>query len=226
MDTTIRVLIVDDHEMILDALKQAAEQAENQDIKIVHMAKSEQQALEAAEELVFDVAVVDMRLPPVQGKIGDNEAGIRVIRKLAEHPDKPKIVGISGYLETPEFIIRVVKSGASGYILKEGAKLMQVFEAVRKVYNGGKVYPPDIVPYLVEGNSAFLRLTPREQEVWELLAEGYSNREIAYELDISIDTAKRYVSELYRKIGVSGRALATRKWLEDQYGLKELTNNN
>lgn len=222
MKEPIRVLIVDDHQIILDAFIQAARLPQNRDIEISFTAGTEKEALRVLQTQDFDVAVIDIRLPPDYGKPGDNEAGLRVIKAISEKEQAPKVLGISGVIVAPEFIVRVIRSGADGYVLKKGSKLDEVFDAVRSVHQGGKVYPSEIVQFVVDTEATWLQLTEREQEIWRLIAEGLTNQDIADELSLSIDTVKRYASELYSKIRVSNRAQATRKWLEEQYGLIEI----
>lgn len=212
----IKVLVIDDHKSVTDAFMQIATFPRNRDIKIAHTVETEEDALETLRTQSFDVAVVDMRLA------GDNEAGLRIIEATAGQAHAPKMLAISAAVETPEFIVRTIRSGAAGYILKRAAHWDEIFEAIRKVHRGEKVFPPEVIQIVVEGEPTWLRLTGREQEVWQLIADGLTNREIAQRLSISLDAVKRCTSELYGKIGVSNRAQATRKWLEEQYGLIEV----
>jgi DNA-binding NarL/FixJ family response regulator len=217
--TAIKILIVEDQGVMLDALRQYAEQPSNRDIQIVGTAETEEDAIEVLQSRQFDIAIIDMRLPRERGGPRDNEAGLRLITLAAQQHKALKMLAMSAEMEKPAFIIRVIRSGASGYVLKEGATLGDIFDAVRNIYQGRKVYPPEVVQFLVDGNSKSLDdLTEREREVWRLVAEGLTNQEIGQRLSISLDAVKRCTSELYDKIGVANRAQATRKWLEDQYG--------
>lgn len=222
MGNPIRVLIVDDHEMVLDALKQFVNLRQFHDIKITDTVNTEQGALRILQDQNFDVAVVDMRLPRIRSESGDDEAGLRIVQVIKQRFPSTKILAISGVLYKPEFILRVIRSGADGYVLKSAVCLEQVIEAIQQVYRGEKIYPPEVVRFVVDTGLAVEQPSNREQEIWQLIADGLTNREIAQKLHISLDTVKRCTSDLYSKIGVTNRAQATRKWLEEQYGFVEL----
>lgn len=216
MSTSIRVLVIDDHKSVTDAFVQLATLSKNHDIEIVNTAETEREALEAVQVQRFDVVVVDMQLA------GDNEAGLRIIEALAQQPRPPRLLAISAAVEQPEFILRMIRSGANGCILKRAVNWDEIFEAIREVHKGRKVFPMEMMDAVVESESTWLQLTDRERKVWQFIADGLTNREIAPKLEISLDTVKRVTSELYSKLGVTNRAMATRKWLEDQYGLIEI----
>ena len=216
MVESIRVLVIDDHKHIIDAFEQFAKLSKYQDIKIANSATTEKAALNILESERFDVAVVDMRMA------SDNETGLRIIESEARKPQAPKFLAISGHVETPEFIIRALRIGAAGYMLKKSAKWDDFFEAIRKIYRGERLFPQEVIGFVIDGDPEVSRLTKREQEVWQLIAEGLTVRQIAQEMSLSINTIKRITSELYAKIDVSSRAQATRTWLEVQYGLAEV----
>lgn len=221
MDNFIKVLVVDDHETILDAIKQFADLQQNYDIRITHTAGSEQEALNMLQDQNFDVAVIDMRLPRIRNEPNDSEAGLRIVKVIKMQFPTTKILAISGELYKPEFILRVIRNGADGYVLKRAARLDQIIDAIRQVCRGEKVYPSEVIHFFVNNDPTAAQLSDREQEIWQLITDGLTNREIAQQLFISLDTVKRCTSEIYSKIGVTNRAQATRKWLEKQYGLVE-----
>lgn len=219
---TIKVMIIEDHEMLLDALKSTAELAQNRDIEIVCTARNEQEALEVLQDYNLDIVVVDMQLPRALGESRDNEAGLRIIKIISAQRSDLKTLAISGVIESPELILNVLRSGAAGYVLKRGSKLEQVFNSIREIYHGKTIYPPEVVQLAISGDTTKLHLTHRERKVWKSIADGLTNREISQKLYISLDTVKRCTSELYSKIEVTNRAQATRRWLEEQYGLVEI----
>lgn len=216
MSSPIKVLVIDDHKSVTDAFVQLATLSKNRDIEIASTVETERDSMVAVQAQRFDVVVVDMRLG------GDNEAGLRIIESLVQQSHPPRLLAISAAVEQPEFILRTIRSGAAGYILKRAVNWDEIFEAIREVHKGRKVFPMEIMQAVVESEPTWLQLTDRERKVWQLIADGLTNREISLKLDTSLDTVKRCTSELYSKLGVTNRAMATRKWLEDQYGLIEI----
>ncbi len=160
-----------------------------------------------------------MRIPRVPNGPKDNEAGLRVIRAAAGRAGAPRFLAISGVLQEPEFILRAHDAGAAGYLLKQSEGWSELFDAIRKVHQGRKAYPSEIVDWVLDGTLKKPKLTEREQEIWKLIADGLQNAEIAHELSISVDAVKRNTTELYSKIGVTNRAEAVRLWMETQYGM-------
>lgn len=138
MSNPIEVLVVDDHKSVTDAFVQLAGLSKNRDIEIVNTVATESEALAAVQVQRFDVVVVDMRLA------GDNEAGLRIIETLVQQPNAPKSLAISASVEQHEFIRRTSRSGAAGYILKRAVNWDEIFEAIRKVHRGEKVFPIEI----------------------------------------------------------------------------------
>lgn len=223
MNNPIRALIIDDHEMVLDALKQFVNLQQSSAIEITHTANTEREARRILQDQDFDVVVVDMRLPRDRNEPKDNESGLRIIKIIKQQFPKTRVLAISGELDKSEFILRVIRSGADGYVLKRAAGLKEVIDAIERVFRGDKVYPQEVVRFVVDTGLDTNQPSNREQEVWQLIADGLTNREIAQRLNMTLDTVKRCTSDLYSKIGVTNRAQATRKWLEEQYGLVELS---
>lgn len=215
-NNAIRVLIVDDWTMIVDGWLRYAVKVE--DIEITHTATTEKEALEMLATESFDVAIIDMEL--VRGDHG--ESGLRLIQSCANKPDAPRFIAISGVALNPQFIDRARRAGAVGYILKTSSDHDQLFDAIRKVHRGQKEFPQVYYDYLLDRQPEQPRLTDRELKIWQLLAEGKTNNAIAKELAFTETTIKAYVVELYSKLGITNRALATRKWMEEQYGMQEI----
>lgn len=212
MTQPIRVLVVDDHEIILGAFSTLATLPKNHDITILHTVQTEPEALEILKTQDIDVAVVDMRLG------GDNEAGLRIIATMTEQPNPPKMLAISAAVESPDFIAAIMRSGATGYVLKRAMSWDTVFEAIRKVYRGEQVLPREI-EVLMDDKITEPDITKRERKVWQLIAEGGSDQDIAEQLSIPLDVLTQCVDNLYGKIGAMNRAQATRRWLEYRYGV-------
>lgn len=212
----IRVMLIDDQTMMLDGWQRVAAKVE--DINITHTATTEKEALEILERAreSFDVVVVDMEMPK-----GDPEAGLRLIEAESKKPGAPRFLAISGVMMSPEFIIRASRIGAAGYTLKTTSDLDRFFDDIRRVHRGERVFPPNIIDYVLDERSTWLQLNDRDKKIWQLIAEGKTNKEIAKELNFSVSVIKTQASELYSKLGVASRTQATRKWMEEQYGMQE-----
>lgn len=218
MTNPIKVFVVEDTEMYLGAFLQMAKLPEYHDIQIILVARNEKEALKVMQSQNFDVALVDMQLPIDEGRLLDNEAGLRIVSAITSQPGAPKVLAFSAPLEKPEFIIRVIRAGASGYVRKRGTTPTELFDAIRRVYKGRKVFPEDITQYAIGQESNKPQLSTKELELWQLIAKGHKDKEIADMTNLSLSRVKHIASELYIKIGVANRAQAVRKWVEDQYG--------
>lgn len=156
-----------------------------------------------------DVVIIDLQLPDANG--------LSLIRDLrAANPMAAALV-VTASLERTD-AARSVAAGASGYIHK-AASFAEILHGVRHVSGGGVLWPPSETMELLrlatqqvereqEVEAAFQRLTPREYEVLEALAKGLSDKEIATQLEISVETARRHVASLLSKLDVSSRLQA------------------
>ena len=141
MNKQIKVLFVDDIRFIRQSFEEQALTPQNQDILTAAAVESEAEALELLGTQHFDVAVIDMQLPRVPGGPLDNEAGLRIIKASAGRAGAPRFLAISGVLDEPDFILRARDAGAAGYFLKRSDGWAELFEAIRKINLGRKVYP-------------------------------------------------------------------------------------
>ena len=201
----LRVLVVDDHQMVRDGL--VAMVSSVSEIEIVGTAADGDSALALAAEVSPDVALVDI------GLRGEN--GLDVCRRIvAEHPETA-VVCLTVY-DQEQYLFEALRVGARGYLLKRvGAEALR--DALLAVEAGEVVIDP-----LLSGRIAQVAarseahglywpgmqygLTKREAEVLEVVCEGYSNREIAEALFVSEGTVKSHLKALYRKLSVSDRA--------------------
>ncbi|HZP30411.1 MAG TPA: response regulator transcription factor [Acidimicrobiia bacterium] len=205
-----RVLVVDDHRMFTELLAHLLSGYD--DIELVGVATTADEALAFAAGDPPDVAVIDYRLP--------GEDGARVAARFkAAHPSV-KLVMLTGF-DDDEVLRSAITAGCSGFVTKDRAA-EDLVRAVRAVRSGAPALDPDAVNRLVvapapERRGALRSLTSRELDVLELLVEGVSTRGIAERLFVSINTARNHVQRVLAKLGVHSRleavALATREGL-------------
>jgi DNA-binding NarL/FixJ family response regulator len=205
-----RVLVVDDHRMFTELLGHML--AGYDDIELVGVAATADEALAFAATDPPDVAVIDYRLP--------GEDGARVAARFkAAHPSV-KLVMLTGF-DDDEVLRSAITAGCSGFVTKDRAA-EDLVSAVRAVQSGAPALDPDAVNRLVvspppEPRGALRSLTSRELDVLELLVEGVSTRGIAERLFVSVNTARNHVQRVLAKLGVHSRleavALASREGL-------------
>jgi len=191
-----RVLLVDDHRMIREALREVLTRVE--DIEVVGEAGSAEEALAMAAGLVPDVLVLDIGLP--------DRSGIEVATRLREARHPAKIVALSAFSDK-RFITAMVRAGALAYVSKAAAGTELVL-AIRAVAAGHGYFPPDIAGMLAAemrdggpGEDA-PRLAPRELEVLRLLAEGGRSAAIAQQLHVTVATVEVHRRNIMRKLGL------------------------
>jgi DNA-binding NarL/FixJ family response regulator len=199
---TIRILVVDDHEVVRCGLKSLVADT---DIEVVAEAASGDEAVQMASEHEPDVVLMDIRMPS-----GDGLTALGRIK--LDHPDMPVLV-LSTY-DNPTYVARAVALGAAGYVLK-GAPRERLLETIRTAARGESAWTREELRR-VTGALATPRLstdvevplTKRESEVLRQLALGLTNKEIAQALNISYETVKEHVQHILRKVGVSDRTQA------------------
>jgi DNA-binding NarL/FixJ family response regulator len=191
----IRVLIVDDHTVVRFGL--AAIIALQPDMTVAGEAATAEEACALCRQQPIDVVLMDLRLPGASGV-----DAIRTIRAL--HPNIRFIV-LTTYAGD-EDIHRALDAGAHAYLLK-GMSHADVTAAVRKVHSGGRVIPEAVSKTLAE-RRPHSQLSPREVEVLQLIAGGYSNREIGAALGIAEATVKWHVNIILSRLDVGDRTQA------------------
>ncbi len=204
MSNTIRVVLADDHVFVRDGIKFLLENESN--INVIGEAVDGQDALKVVGELDPDLLILDIRMP--------NLTGIEVVEKLRNDGKTLKIVMLSMH-ESEEYVLKSIKAGADGYLLK-GSSKEEFLKAVHTVANGGKYFSGDISSILIgqlsNPNPAVfetkksiedeLLITKREKEILTLLLAGKGNKEIADTLDISKRTAEVHRFNLMKKLKV------------------------
>lgn len=205
LDTPITVMLVDDHRLVREALRDAL--ARESDIQVVAEVGEGEVAIELVRRLVPDVVVLDIGLPDLNGI----EAAAR-IQKLHL---PTRIVALSAYSDK-RFVTEMLRAGASGYVSKSSAGT-ELVVAIRAVAAGGGYVTPNVASALVAevrgeaaGDLPGARLGRREREVLRLIAEGERSPAIAEQLHISVATVEVHRRNIMRKLGVHTVAQLTR----------------
>ncbi len=200
-ESSISLLIVDDHPVVRDGLRGMFESAPG--FVVLGEAANGEEALELAAALDPDVILMDLRMP--------GGGGVAAITHLTRTGARAKVLVLTTY-DTDSDTLPAIEAGATGYLLKDAPR-DELFTAVRAAAEGRTVLSPAVASRLVSavrapkapGNEP---LSAREREVLALVAKGTSNREIARELFISEATVKTHLTHLYAKLGVKDRAAA------------------
>ena len=198
----IRVLLVDDHEVLRDGLRLLLEG--EPDIVVIGEAADGQQALERAKELEPDVIVMDLGLPDM--------SGIEVTRQIVRDDPEMKILVLSMHTKN-EFVIKAIESGASGYVPKASTH-ESLLVAIRTVSSGERYLHPLAANALMENyidqesslQQRFQKLTEREQDVFRLSAKGFTSKEVGEKLIISPKTVDTYRQRAFEKLGIEHRS--------------------
>jgi DNA-binding NarL/FixJ family response regulator len=210
----IRVLLADDHTVVRAGLRTLFDA--DADIEVVAESADGEDAVRRAAELRPDVAVLDFAMPGLNGAA----ATARL------HVDAPavKVLVLSAY-EDPGFLRQVLTAGARGYVLKRAAA-DELLQAVRVVAGGGVYLEPTLAAHLADrpaegtATGGGESLSDRERDVLRLLAVGYTNKEIAARLRISVKTVETYKTRGMEKLGLHSRVdivrfAAHHGWLAD-----------
>jgi len=200
----IRLLLVDDHEVVRTGLRMLLES--QSDIKILAEASTGAEAIQMAREFKPDVVVMDITLPDI--------TGIEATRRLKERQPEIAVVALTIH-EDEQYFFEMLQAGASGYVPKRAAP-EDLITAIRAAFAGEIYIYPSLAKALVSDylgrsrsdpqEASLEALTPREAEVLELLAEGLSNDEIAENLVISRHTVARHRENLMGKLNLHSRS--------------------
>ena len=196
------MLVADDHPIYREGIVRAINDRE--DLELLGEAADGREALEQIKRLEPRVAVLDIRMPDLDGT--------QVLSALRRDGGETEVLFLSAFLE-PELAYRTVAAGARGFLSKESSR-QEVCEAILAIAAGGTAFAPEVQAGLAsqiqqrERAGAAVRLSVREAEVLGLIAEGLSAPEIGKQLNVSTTTVKSHLSSLYEKLGVSDRAAA------------------
>jgi DNA-binding NarL/FixJ family response regulator len=200
----IRVLIVDDHAVVREGLRTFLELQEG--FAVIGEASDGLEALEQAGVLRPDVIVMDLVMPKLDG--------VGAMRELRQRHAASRVIVLTSFLDD-ERLLPAIEAGAAGYLLKD-VEPSELARAVHAAHAGEAIIDPTaaarLVQAIADGPKWAVddreRLTRREREVLELIANGRSNKRIAFELGISEKTVKTHVGHVLAKLGVSDRTQA------------------
>lgn len=200
--SVIRIVVGDDHALVLEGLRTLLDDEEDLDVVAVTRDGSEVASL--VEQHRPDVVLLDLEFGDVRGT--------EVIGRLKALPDPPRVLALTAYNDG-ETLRSVLDSGADGLSYKTEPP-ERTIAAIREVHAGRLVFPQAAKRWLGRREVGADHLTPRELEVWALIAEGLTNRQIGERLDVGENTVKYHVQNLFMKLGVHNRTEAALKFAE------------
>jgi DNA-binding NarL/FixJ family response regulator len=211
MDRPIRIVIVDDHEVVRRGLEGILSACD--DLEVVGQAASGEEAVQLPAIRECDIVLLDLQMHGMHG--------LEVIPKLVgDGREWPKVIVLTIH-DDDEIVLRAVKSGASGYVMKN-ASADELVRAIRHVAAGGRHFDEVVVKAFLSDEQRVRDrelLTPHELEILRMVAAGATNRQVALHLFISVETVKSHLEAIYRTLEVSDRAhavaVAMRKGLLD-----------
>lgn len=200
---SICVLLVDDHKMLREGIKQLLEF--DHDIVVSDQASSGTECKEYLSKNKYDVVVLDVNLP--------DGSGIKMLPELKRIDRKAAFLVLTVHNEV-EYLVDAMENGANGYILKDSGS-SELIKAIKSVFLGERYIQGDLIPSYnarllkMEADSTKTKdITKREKQILVNIALGKSNKDIADEFDISERTVKNHITSLFKKIGVSDRTQA------------------
>ena len=202
MGILLRVLIADDHTLVRESLVGLLQGAG--DVQVVAQASDGAETIEKAIATRPDVVVTDLSMPGL--------GGIEVVRRLHEALPGTRVLVLTMHQED-EYVLQAVRAGASGYLVKDSASA-ELLAAVRSLHAGRGYFGPQASRALAEQmqhpdrtvDDPYGGLTAREREVFHLVVEGLTTKEVARRLDISVKTAENHRARVLAKIGVRNTA--------------------
>jgi DNA-binding NarL/FixJ family response regulator len=205
----IGVLLADDHAVVRQGLRALLE-AEG-DITVVGEAENGRQAVAQTKKTLPDVVVMDVAMPGMNG--------LEATRQIVRNIPSSKVLVLTSYGDD-DYVTQLLEAGASGYLVKQTAAA-DLLKAIREVHHGHAFFSPSIAKRLRQQESEALeggqppasrtgRLTSREAEVLQLVAEGFANKQIAAELAISIKTVEKHRQQAMNKLNIHDIAGLTR----------------
>lgn len=221
---TIRIIVADDHAIVRDGLRALIEA--QPDLEVVGEATNGQDAWLRTCQLVPDVLVLDLSMPGV--------GGAEATERITKACPTVHVLALTMH-EERGYVARLLRAGAAGYVLKRSAA-SELVRAIRAVASGGTYVDPSLAGALLTAHGSrsprgpattvadgARELTVREREVLQLVARGYSNKEIGAALEVSVKTVETHKANAMTKLGLTSRAGVVRfamdqGWLADAYG--------
>ena len=207
MESKIRLLIVDDHRMFREGIRQRLE--EEPDFEVVGETSTAEEALSLVDEVSPSIVLLDIRLPSM--------SGIQAARLMRARWPALKVLILTAY-DFDQYVRAVARAGIQGYLLKDSPQ-EALIDAIREIANGGTVLSPNVASTVIRNLASSdaathhrprYELTVRELEVVEMLYQGLRNTEIGRRLTISPRTVEAHVGNIISKLGARSRAEAVR----------------
>lgn len=201
----VKIAIVEDNKTTRESLETIVNMSP--DFRCICACDSAEQALEKIPPLQPEVVLMDIQLPKM--------SGVECVTRLKEASPTTQVIMVTVY-QDPDRIFRALRAGASGYLLKR-ATLDKVLSAIRDVQQGGVPMSSEIARKVLNFFQTqtvapeLEKLSPREREILDLIAPGYSNKEIADKLGISIESIRWHLKNIYHKLHVHSRTEAAMK---------------
>lgn len=196
----MRIVIADDHRVVREGV--AYMLSEEADIDTVGEAGSGEELLELLDQQPVDVVLLDVRMPGM--------GGFEVLERVSTDMPQVRVLMLSMH-DQPSYVRRAVELGAAGYLLKNTGR-DELLRAIRAVADGGVYLQGELMEPLVADMSGSSgspgRLSPREQQVLQLVANGYENKQVSTELGLSDATVKSYLRGIFKRLEVTSRAEA------------------
>jgi len=207
----IRILLADDHAVLRAGLRMLI--SSQRDLEVVGEASDGDEAVRKAAALRPDVALVDITMP--------GSGGIKAIERIRQAAPATRVVVLTMH-DVPAYLRAALAAGASGYVVKRAAD-SDLLAAIRDVHRGRTVLDPALAARVVHGGlrrrgpagpTPTALLSQREREVLELVAQGFTNQQIADHLGLSVKTVETYRARLVEKLGLQSRAELVRYALD------------
>jgi DNA-binding NarL/FixJ family response regulator len=213
----VRIVLADDHATVRQGLRLLIDG--QSDMTVVAEAGDGQSAIAAVEQFKPDVVVMDISMPGVNG--------LNAARMLKEMHSASRVVALTRYSDDA-YLQELLRAGVAGYVLKQSASI-ELLQAIRAAATGGQYLDSTVTGRVTDGflarggrkaRQSQPSLTDREAEVLRLIARGYSNKEIAAQLDLSVKTVEVHKANGMRKLGFRGRIDIVRfailqGWMQD-----------
>ncbi|QUL53439.1 response regulator transcription factor [Paenibacillus tritici] len=210
--STIKVLIVDDHQLIRDGLKLIVET--NERFVIIGEAENGQVALRLIEEMKPDVILLDLNMPVM--------SGMETMEALRNKQCEIPVIILTTYNED-ELMVNALALGAKGYLLKDTNRT-NLFRSIESAIWGETLLQPDIMNKVLAAKESkestgsskkeFPILTDKEQVILQFVARGYKSKEIAFDMGVTERTVKAHLTTIYTKLGVDSRSQAVATAME------------
>ncbi|GMQ84978.1 MAG: response regulator transcription factor [Acidimicrobiia bacterium] len=196
----MRIVIADDHRVVRDGIIYML--SEEPDIEIAGDAAGGEELLVLLDEQPVDVVLLDVRMPGM--------GGFEVLERIGSDMPQVRVLMLSMH-DQPGYVRRAVELGAAGYLLKSSGR-EELLRAIRTVADGGMYLQGELMEPLVASVAGTTgppgRMSPRERQVLQLIANGYENKQVATELGLSEATVKSYLRGIFERLEVTSRAQA------------------